>query len=298
MKLEKCTVKNNIFKEEKAQHKNSLFPISAYFEDIKEANFPWHWHQDFEIIWSAKGSLQIDVASNSITINEGQGIFINSGVLHAVNETNSLYSILSSIVYEPRLVGSCDTIFFHNYLKPIMEQKQIPFIILNQDISWQKSILHYAKETWLSIDTKPKHYEFTVRNLISKLTIDLIENNNTLQSITQTQIRRNDRCKILLDYIHAHFNEPITIKKLGTICNISETEVLRCFKITLHTSPLQYINQYRLQQALTLLHGSELTIIEIALSCGFTSSSYFTKVFKENMHQTPSQYLKNNNKYI
>ena len=55
---------------------------------------------------------------------------------------------------------------------------------------------------------------------------------------------------------------------------------------------MTYITKYRISTALSLLQNTALSVTEIALSTGFNSSSYFSKVFREYMGITPLQYLK------
>jgi AraC-like DNA-binding protein len=98
----------------------------------------------------------------------------------------------------------------------------------------------------------------------------------------------------MLQYIHNHFSEEITIADLSNEAIISPSEVLRCFHNTIHTTPNQYLKQFRIQKAAKMLVETDMTSLEIALECGFQSSSYFTKSFKEKMGSTPLEFRKNN----
>ena len=51
---------------------------------------------------------------------------------------------------------------------------------------------------------------------------------------------------------------------------------------------LDFLNTYRLEMSLRLLKETERPISDVSLSCGFTSQSYFTKLFTERYHMTPS----------
>ena len=55
---------------------------------------------------------------------------------------------------------------------------------------------------------------------------------------------------------------------------------------------MSYLIRYRLQQAQRLLLTSTLSVKEISCKCGFSDSSYFVKVFRKHMKQTPSEYRK------
>ena len=97
---------------ELVQHGSALFPIACYAEDVKSYSVAWHWHEEFEFILAVKGPLTVDVNKTQLVLRTGQGVFINSGVLHAVEQAESGNALLHSGVFHPRLVGGMDTIFY------------------------------------------------------------------------------------------------------------------------------------------------------------------------------------------
>ena len=71
---------------ELVQHGSALFPIACYEEDLKSYSVAWHWHEEFEYILAVKGPLAVDVSKARLILQTGQGVFVNSGVLHAVEQ--------------------------------------------------------------------------------------------------------------------------------------------------------------------------------------------------------------------
>ena len=62
---------------------------------------------------------------------------------------------------------------------------------------------------------------------------------------------------------------------------------------------IQYLTNYRLEKSIEYLHHSSHSITDIALLCGFNSSSYFTEVFRRELRCTPSEYkVKIKNSFI
>ena len=51
-----------------------------------------------------------------------------------------------------------------------------------------------------------------------------------------------------------------------------------------------YINKFRMEKAITLMTGTELSFTEIAEKVGFTTSGYFSTAFKQYTGETPTQY--------
>ena len=96
---------------ELVQHGSALFPIACYEEDLKSYSVAWHWHEEFEYILAVKGPLAVDVSKARLVLQTGQGVFVNSGVFHAVEQAEIGDALLHSGVFHPRLIGGMDTIF-------------------------------------------------------------------------------------------------------------------------------------------------------------------------------------------
>ena len=94
----------------------------------------------------------------------------------------------------------------------------------------------------------------------------------------------------MLRFIHANHSSELNTKRIADSVMISESECLRCFHTTINTTPIQYLKQYRIQQAAHLLVFSADKISDIAARCGFQDMSYFTKTFKQLKGCVPSEY--------
>ena len=64
------------------------------------------------------------------------------------------------------------------------------------------------------------------------------------------------------------------------------------FERFLYTPPMKYLNEYRLKKSIELLRGTDMTITEIALACGFSGASYFAESFRRELGKSPGEYRK------
>ena len=74
---------------------------------------------------------------------------------------------------------------------------------------------------------------------------------------------RSDQCKKLLRYIQDNYDSKIRLSDLAAILNMNPQYFCRFFKTHFHTTPISYINQYRVTQAADLLTGSSLSILKL-----------------------------------
>ena len=72
--------------------------------------------------------------------------------------------------------------------------------------------------------------------------------------------------------------------------SISKSECFRCFSELSKTTPIEYINQFRLLQAAQALSNSGKSISDICYATGFNNTSYFSKRFKEQYGMSPKAY--------
>ena len=86
----------------------------------------------------------------------------------------------------------------------------------------------------------------------------------------------------------------LSISELAAVCGVSDTHFRRMFAMVYHTSPVKFINSLRLHNAKQLLSYTSESISSIAAKCGFSSSYYFGRVFKNKVGITPREYRKKN----
>lgn len=106
----------------------------------------------------------------------------------------------------------------------------------------------------------------------------------------------NDQEKIILfskcvNYMKENISSPLKIKEMCLKIGISESYLYKLFTELIQQSPSQYLMKLRLLKAEHLLLNSSQSIENIALSCGFSSSSHFSKNFIKLYKITPLQYI-------
>lgn len=91
-------------------------------------------------------------------------------------------------------------------------------------------------------------------------------------------------------YMQKHYNDDITIEELAAKIHLNKSYFIRKFKAKFGVSPLKYLISIKLSNAKIFLQDTNYTIEEIALLCGFCSSSHFSLIFKREFGITPGEY--------
>ena len=87
--------------------------------------------------------------------------------------------------------------------------------------------------------------------------------------------------------MEAHLTEPLRLEELADAVGLSRRQVERLFHLQLQRSPARYYLELRLERARMLLIQSAMPVIEVAVACGFVSSSHFSKCYRETYGCSP-----------
>ena len=121
--------------------------------------------------------------------------------------------------------------------------------------------------------------------MLAFLTSNYIQQTKTDLALTMQQ-KSQLRIMQINDYIMNHFSQPISLKTLSDDLYLSEGYLSRFFKKHYHMSFTAYLRQIRLANAMNELMYTDRPILEIALDNGFSSVSFFNRVFKDEYGQT------------
>ncbi len=92
------------------------------------------------------------------------------------------------------------------------------------------------------------------------------------------------------EWLKKHYQNEVTLKTLAAKFDISVRSFNRRFRLAAGQTPLQYLQEVRLQQAKALLKQSNLSIAEIAYAVGYQDTSHFSTLFKRVNAITPNEY--------
>jgi AraC-like DNA-binding protein len=110
---------------------------------------------------------------------------------------------------------------------------------------------------------------------------------------TSIKLFLNDKIRMgsIYKYIHANYNQTPDVNSVAASVHLSTPAFCRYFKKQTHLTFTDFVNQYRITQAKTLLL-QDISISEACYEVGFESLSYFNKLFKKITGENPSAFKK------
>lgn len=258
-----------------------------------DSTISWHWHTYFEVAYVAEGSLECRTPDHTVELQKGEAVFINSSVLHMYRKTSVGPCVIYAHIFDSRfLAGSLSSSMYHKYIYPIIKSHSIQLQAIRPSNYHQNRMLEALCSMVDLAQKEPFGYEFQLQNQLSQFWCRLL----TMTQAQQTEPSHTDsdisRIKDMLHFIHGNFSRHITLQDIADAAMVSQRECSRCFQRCFRESAIEYLNKHRIRCAASMLLESSASIQQISNLCGFSSVSYFGKVFHQALGCTPKEYRK------
>ena len=269
------------------QHGTEDFPIELYHIDSSDSRYEMsaHWHNELEIIRVLEGVLNVRLNNNFYSVKKGEVIFVNPETVHQASPEKCVYECLDfHLDFIPALnngsVYFIDSLKNHEYI--IDEYHQ------NSPLSFAVNILFDAMKE------KSSGYKFKVIGALYNLFGEIIDLH--LYHPTDTALLASDKSvpklRAVLSYIRSNYDVSITLEDMAEAAGMSPKYFCYFFKEMTMKTPVEYLTLYRIERASGKLIKSDLSVTDIAFSCGFNDLSYFIKTFKQIKGITPAKFRK------
>lgn len=282
----------------KTEYQDESFPVNLYRITRHSCDPPGrgyrdlHWHDAVQFTLVLKGTLMIQVGGQDFSLEEGDGIFINSGRLHITTDISENGEYVSLDFPEKIFSFYPGSKMEQKFVLPYTNNYALTAIALKKEIDWQRDILSLLWDLAEELTSKKKFaYEYSAALKIAAIWHQLISNIHLeMPAPLPSFIRRQERIQTLIAYIQQNYSFNISINDIADSANISMAECFRCFCSVVHLAPHEYLTKYRINRSIELLNETSLSITEISCQVGYNYTSQFIKSFKMQIGMTPKEY--------
>ena len=243
-----------------------------------------HMHKAAEIIEVKSGILNCHIEDEIIKVYPNQVVFINSNTGHRLSSDNAevFYAQIDIDLLEEK-DGNDEFAKLYAFISYTQAK---PYLIFTDN----KEI------TELLNKFKAKYYDESKasRMYIKAYLYELVAFMYSQSFIYPLAVPKEDIKKIeqIVRYIDANFKLPITLDDICAVAKYNKFTICHTFKDVTGATIFDYINFLRMRHAIEKLREREKSILEIATECGFSSATYFHRVFKNFFGCSPSAYKK------
>ena len=255
----------------------------------------WHWHQAFEIDYCLEGSIHFRTPDTDILMQKGDAVFVNSNTLHQleVPDSGSNAEYYTLFFDGELLSGGYGTLFHEKYLMPIISCQELQSFMLSTNDTAGIRMLNYLIDIVDLFRGESRGYELDVRTKLGQFWLMLLDETEEIRTRSgHAKMLDHVRVKEMISFLEEHYGEKLTLEQIAQSVGIGERECGRCFSRSIGITPIDYLNRYRIRQAARLIVQSTDPIGQIADQCGFSSDSYFGKMFREQIGCSPRDYRK------
>lgn len=287
-------------------HGTKSFPCAIYQTRSigKGTLVKHHWHDEVEILYFFGGEFRLEINMEQFFVRSEALYFINPGELH------SIYTEKTGSPGEDAIVFSLDILSFDSYdaaqmqlIGPIQNGKMLfPRCLLPTHpgfLSVRDAFLDTMHSFGHTLDeAAPLEKGAVTDDLTNQLFIKssllhilAVLSSHRLFTPTEKNLdKRVEGIKAVLTYIRENYKDKIYIHDLAAQVHMNEQYFCRFFKKSIGRSPMEYLNEYRIKQAMRLLKETDLPVMEVCLECGYNNLGNFLRAFKKYTEMTPLKY--------
>ena len=262
-------------------------PIKISYANIKE--YPIHWHNSIEILYVLRGSININIDTDSFELLEKELEIIN------VDEAHRIYSEKDNKV----LIFHIDPYFFEKYYKDI---NNIFFYTNSTDDGAQEGEEYDLLRTFLAkllceCVQKIDDFDKEIESILVDLLYHLINNFHYLTYEKEELKEKTEqlaRYHRISKYIFNNYDSNITLQEIAKKEFLSPHYLSHEIKYATGYSFTDLVNLTRVEESVKLLLDSDLSISDISDEVGFSHVRYLNKNFKNYYGCTPLQFRKKN----
>ena len=279
-------------------HYNDLPLLKSYHskrEPFKRESIK-HCHSAFEISLILGGNGVYQVGDIAYSFSKGDVFLFSTNEVHCITEVfEKEYLHLLNLQFEPRFIWiPGDDTFDLRYLDVFFHRsEQFRHQLSHEDLRSSE-----IQRLLLSIDSefqkKDDCYEMMVKNMLLTALVmirrnyrEYFRNGGHVQNARQIH-QLND----VMQYIDAHIFDDLNISLLSKKAHMSRSHFCALFYEMNGLSAWEYIVGKRIAHAAHLLQSTEMSVMEIATSCGFNTAANFNHAFKKQTNKTPTRYRK------
>lgn len=243
-----------------------------------------HSHVAVEVVEVKSGELQCHINNEVVCLASGEVIFINSNIGHM------LYAEDAQISYM-----QIDVNFFAENTDDNEFSKLYEFVSRSKAKSYMRfSANREVREILDKIHTRYDDDQAGSRWYLKAYIYELIAFMYAQSFIVPPMIsgKQMEKIKHIVRYIDENFRAPITLDEICAAVGYNKYAVCHYFKSVTGATVFDYINFLRVRFAVEKLKQKENSILEIATDSGFSSPTYFNRVFKNLIGCCPSVYRK------
>jgi AraC-like DNA-binding protein len=264
----------------------------------KSHDADWNWKgvsSPFARMYMVEnGSAKVLMPDGEYMIEQGYLYLIPAFVMHGY-ENNSSFTLYYIHVYDEQNIFDRFSFPFKVDANEIDKSLVRRLLVINPGRELMRSDPKSYDNLPTLIQNIARNDQLQFHNIIETKGILLQLFSRFLEKATSKHSSIDKRIVKVVRHIRENINIDINVNELADVCYLTKDHFIRLFKKEMQCTPLQYINQKKIEKAQLMLVIGEKSIKDIAYELSFDNISYFYRLFRRYTGSPPSRYKKNRN---
>ena len=272
---------------ERIEHQENL-PLRVFVHSVRSCAS--HHHRECEFLLGLQGEVIVHTPAGETTLRPDDLFFIPAHELHLTRGLTAS-NLVATLQVDPILTARLDHEFarrrfaFNELARRRREDARLQAMRgLLAEIFWEMRLRRPGYRMMVE-----SHVLRLLGLLVREIPSELgpVERSVSNGETDEALGRRLER---IVAYVEAHSREELSSADLAQVEDVSVSYLARLFKERLGTTFGDYVNQVRAHQSLPQLARGGITILDLALACGFPSVKSYNQVFKRLQGMTPTEW--------
>lgn len=262
--------------------------ISTGQSSKKTVHSYMHFHSSFEFLYILNGSYLCHTNKDDVLIKKGEIMFFNSRTPHATESTTDDATECIMLQFDNPLKIPENT----RFLSLFIEKNTIPYYHFKKEDENNKILTDLIMTAYRENINKDIAHDYIVAAKKFEI-IALLYRMGLISDYDRKSLQNKNILRIMpiVEYIEGNYKSITSLDDISNTLHMNKNYLCKIFKTATGKTIMDYLSFIRTENAKELIK-SGLTISEVSSSVGFSSQSYFNKVFQKYILCTPSEYKK------
>lgn len=284
-------MKNNEFKHENILTERLIQSATIQYRDNFYA-FSKHMHSTIELYYFTHGTCCMDIGNQTISCQEGDFVLIPPEVIHSLYLTSEEPCIFKHVHFFTEILSQIQLKNITEHPTDIISALTFCYTLYHKT-SHDKKLYDFMSEIISEFHKKTIFSKINCNLYLIQLLFYILESSEKdFTKYTPSHSIQNLYISKTLAYIKQHYNTKFQISDIADTLNISTRYLSKIFYKHMNMTLLNYINVYRMNQAIELMQNTDLSLTEISHQIGMNDSQHFSKLFRSTIGSPPFQYRK------
>lgn len=262
----------------------------AYKLQLRQFEFKWHYHPEYELTWIIRGSGKRMVGDSYESFTAGDLVLLGPSLPHTWVSDTQTSGILRSVVIQ----------FSEKFIADFFKYPEcagVEKLLARSGRGLKFDLDQIATVTPMIAALPDQNGLQRIFQLLQILNMLSEKKAHTLASTYYQPVKHKayeGRINSVCGYLQAHSAEKITVSKMAATIHLSNSAFCKFFKVAVGKTFSDYVNELRIGQACQMLSETDKPVAEVASQTGFESLTYFNRVFLAKKKMRPTDFRKIN----